>query len=193
MPGSGRCSETRGQPTRPWRFASGGTPCHSTWSTPRIVWHRRATGANSRLRAAWQWLGPMAMGTEVDKYCGTCAAPVITACEKCGAAIPKIDLLGGDREPRPCSVPTERPRSFITSIIGCRQAPMPWGRTPSEFGSTYRAPSFGTHRIRHPSGAQPRWTSAPDVVGSRLQVELGSSGRARTLGRGSHGSSSIPS
>jgi hypothetical protein len=57
---------------------------------------------------------------EVAKFCGTCSAPVITACEQCGHEIPTPEYLRG----------ATQPNAFC---IGCGD-PFPWATREERIG-----------------------------------------------------------
>ena len=60
------------------------------------------------------------MPEHVPPFCGTCGAPVITACENCGAGIPNPNYLARQTEPNPFCVGCGEPFPWVTreQLIG---------------------------------------------------------------------------
>lgn len=52
--------------------------------------------------------------TEVQKFCGTCGAPVITACTGCDAQIPLPNYLGGAKGPNAFCIGRGQPFQWAT-------------------------------------------------------------------------------
>lgn len=84
------------------------------------------TGATVAGLSVWSPDVPMSPrprpgATEVPRFCGDCAAPVITACGECGRPIPAPDLLAGVYEAN-------------VFCEGCGQ-PFPWASREQRIGA----------------------------------------------------------